>query len=411
MAQPRSGHIRQRSPQIGHGRWAWIAFLALPTATALSQTDSMAVPISPIVVTVTRTPERSVLRSPFAISVIEPDSARFGRRPDLDRSLTLIPGLNATTRNNPSQDPRISIRGFGSRSAFGVRGIRILRDGIPLTLPDGQTPVDYLSLVSVGRIEVLRGAGSVLYGNASGGVVDFRTAPPSARALSGEVAASAGPSNYHRTVIAGSGTNGRLTYTGDAAFTASDGERAHSRQRSLLAFARSTIATGSGEVAFSAMGLHNPLAQNPGALTLDELKSDTRAADPFSIRRDARKSVQQLQLGSTYTRPLPNGRLWVAAFGGVRALENPLTFAIVDVHRSSAGASALINRRTLLAGIQHSLTAGVDLQAQRDWRDNHLTCIDTVAVAVSVSCPDPGSERGRLTLRQREQVASAGGYL
>ncbi|MEO5588490.1 MAG: TonB-dependent receptor, partial [Gemmatimonadaceae bacterium] len=229
--------------------------------------------------------------------------------------------------------------------------------------------------------------------------------------LSGDVAASVGPNNYHRAVIAGSGTNGRLTYTGDAALTASDGERAHSRQRSLLAFARSTVATGSGEVVFSAMGLHNPLAQNPGALTLDELKSDARAADPLSVRRDARKSVQQLQLGSTYTRPLPHGRLSVAAFGGLRALENPLTFAVIDVNRSSYGASALFNRRTLLSGIQHSLTAGVDLQAQRDWRENHVTCIDTVVVAVSVSCPDPDRERGRLTLRQRERVASAGGYL
>ena len=68
--------------------------------------------------------------------------ARPGQRHlSLDETLLLIPGLTVSNRNNPSQDPRISIRGFGARSAFGVRGIRVLRDGIPLTLPDGQTPV------------------------------------------------------------------------------------------------------------------------------------------------------------------------------------------------------------------------------------------------------------------------------
>src|SRR5207253_3249981 len=83
-------------------------------------------------------------------------------------------------RNNPAQDARISIRGFGARSAFGVRGIRILRDGVPLTLPDGQTPVDYLDLENVGRVDVLRGSASSLYGNAGGGVIDIRSRVPGA---------------------------------------------------------------------------------------------------------------------------------------------------------------------------------------------------------------------------------------
>jgi outer membrane receptor protein involved in Fe transport len=85
-------------------------------------------------------------------------------------------------RTNPSQDTRVSIRGFGARSQFGARSIRILRDGMPLTLPDGQTPIDYLDLESVGRVEVIRGASAALYGNASGGVIDLRSiAPPAAR--------------------------------------------------------------------------------------------------------------------------------------------------------------------------------------------------------------------------------------
>ena len=110
----------------------------------------------------------------------------------LDETLWLIPGLTVSNRNNPSQDPRISIRGFGARSAFGVRGIRVLRDGIPLTLPDGQTPVDYLDLESVGRVEVMRGSASSLYGNAGGGVIDLRTTDPLQVPVSGAVRLSSG---------------------------------------------------------------------------------------------------------------------------------------------------------------------------------------------------------------------------
>ena len=118
------------------------------------------------------------------MTVLRPDSARPGQRHiALDESLSLVPGLTAENRTNPSQDPRISIRGFGARSTFGVRGIRLLRDGMPLTLPDGQTPVDYLSLESVGRIEVIRGAASALYGNASGGIIDLRTVAPPPQSL------------------------------------------------------------------------------------------------------------------------------------------------------------------------------------------------------------------------------------
>ncbi|HXG72954.1 MAG TPA: Plug domain-containing protein, partial [Gemmatimonadaceae bacterium] len=100
--------------------------------------DSAVTRLDPVVVEVTREQGRSLLDVPFAVTVQIPDSTRPGQRHlAIDETLALIPGLSVSNRNNPSQDPRISIRGFGSRSAFGVRGIRVLRDGIPLTLPDG----------------------------------------------------------------------------------------------------------------------------------------------------------------------------------------------------------------------------------------------------------------------------------
>src|SRR6476646_8817127 len=162
------------------------SMFALATGVALVTASTVAHPqdtattrLEPVVVEVGRGAGKSLLDLPYAVTVQTPASMRPGQRHlSLDDALWRVPGLTVSNRNNPAQDPRISIRGFGARSACGVRGIRVLRDGIPLTLPDGQTPVDYMDLESVGTVEVMRGSASALYGNAGGGVVDIRTSDP-----------------------------------------------------------------------------------------------------------------------------------------------------------------------------------------------------------------------------------------
>src|SRR6476660_583157 len=193
------------------------------TAAGLSPTitpaqDTTATRLEPIVVEVSRGARRPLLDLPFSVTVQTPDSSRPGQRHlSLDETLLLIPGLTVSNRNNPSQDPRISIRGFGARSAFGVRGIRVLRDGIPLTLPDGQTPVDYLDLESVGRVEVMRGSASSLYGNEGGGVVDIRTSDPLPVPVSGALRAWNGAFGTRRIVGKAGGSSGGIGYQGDVA--------------------------------------------------------------------------------------------------------------------------------------------------------------------------------------------------
>src|ERR1700682_2695400 len=184
---------------------AGAGFLVLLPRLGRAQ-DTAVTRLEPVVVEVARGAHRSTLDLPFAVTVQTPDSARPGQRHlSLDETLWLIPGLTVSNRNNPSQDPRISIRGFGARSAFGVRGIRVLRDGLPLTLPDGQTPVDYLDLESVGRVEVMRASASSLYGNAGGGVGELRTADPLPVPVSGEARLWTGAFGTRRVVAKGGG--------------------------------------------------------------------------------------------------------------------------------------------------------------------------------------------------------------
>lgn len=364
-------------------------------------------PIAPIIITATRGAGISQLDAPFAVTAIQPDSVRPGQRHvALDESLLLIPGLAAASRNNPAQDPRLSIRGFGARSAFGVRGVRVLRDGMPLTLPDGQTAIDYISLESVGRVDVIRGAASALYGNASGGVVDLRTAPPPAMRIGGELRHTLGSDDMLRTSLAGGGTSGPLQYQGDIAHYRTDGFRVHGRQRATSGFGRAAVTLGGTEYAMQLLALDQPLAENPGAVTRTELEANPRIADALSVRRNARKVVQQTQVGLSGARQTRAGEASLLVFGGRRTLYNPLTFGIVDIGRTTSGASSRIGR---LVGSGQRITIGGDYQRQNDARRNFVTCADTVLVAIpTASCPTPGEEQGALTLDQREIVSSFG---
>ena len=128
-----------------------------------------------VVVSASRTEQRS-FDAPGSIQSVDRDSIQ-SRGPQINTSEALaeIPGIHVANRNNFSQDLQISIRGFGSRAPFGVRGVRLLIDGIPQTLPDGQGQSSQFALTSADRIEVLKGPLSLLYGNAAGGIVQVFT--------------------------------------------------------------------------------------------------------------------------------------------------------------------------------------------------------------------------------------------
>lgn len=370
-------------------------------------------PLAPVIVEVGRGAGRSLLELPFAVTAQTPDSMRPGQRHlSLDEALWLIPGLTVSNRNNPSQDPRISIRGFGARSAFGVRGIRILRDGIPLTLPDGQTPVDYLDLESVGRVEVMRGSASSLYGNAGGGVVDLRTSAPPPVPISGAVRLWNGSFATRRIVGKAGGATDGFGYQANAARTESDGYRDYSRQRMANGFGRVSYDRGAGSYALEWLGVNTPVAQNPGALTRPQFETDPRLADPLSIRKSARKAVTQSQVGLTARGSGARGEIEASGYLGTRTLDNPLAFAIVDVGRAISGGSLRATLPFSLLGADNRLTAGAELQRQDDLRRNFTNCNDIPRPTVPTpTCPDPSVERGTVTLNQRELVSSIGSYL
>src|SRR6478752_8258321 len=167
------------TPLVRRAIAAALPFAALATTSPLRAQDTTRARLPVVEVTATREGPRAPMELPYAITLTRPDSLAAMRRQGVDELLFAVPGVALANRQNPTQDPRVSIRGFGARSAFGVRGVRVLQDGVPVTLPDGQTPVDVIDVEGADRVEVVRGAASSLYGNAAGGVIDVRSAAPS----------------------------------------------------------------------------------------------------------------------------------------------------------------------------------------------------------------------------------------
>ena len=365
-------------------------------------------------VTVTRSPE-PLARVPFAVGVLDRDDLVRGQPTlGIDEALNNLPGVVVANRYNFSLDQRISIRGFGSRSNFGVRGLKILVDGIPQTLPDGQSQLTNVDFADLDRAEVLRGSSSSLYGNASGGVISFQTqgAEPGPFAqrirLQGGDGKRAGD-GFYKWQSWTSGRSGDVSGTLSVSQFKADGFRQHSAAefRQLHASA-DWVVSGSTFATMRLSLADNPEAKNPGALTRAEYEANPDSAAANNIRRGADKDVQQHQLSFGVRHFDAAGNEYnVTVFGLLRDLENPLA-APPDVGQGPTnGTYVRIDRK--VAGLRLStaralgaeersprLTAGLDLQRMGDDRENLVS--------------DAGVPTNVLFLDQREKVTEVGPF-
>jgi iron complex outermembrane recepter protein len=257
---------------------------------------------------------------PGALSVVKVAPSEVGNAGvNLSEALTGVPGILARDRQNYAQDEQISIRGFGSRSTFGVRSIRLYVDGVPATLPDGQGQVSHFDLDAADRVEVLRGPFSVLYGNAAGGVVQLWSAPGTATPQT-TLGVYAGSNDSFRYLADTRGTMGAMDYNIAASQFLSGGYRQHSRVNRQTVHARLGFDLGQGQTLTLVMNhFDQPVAQDPMGLTKAQLQADPRQASPAAVQFDTRKSTRQDQLGLVYERPSGDDGQWRAmVYGGQR---------------------------------------------------------------------------------------------
>jgi len=366
--------------------------------------------LQPVRVTVTREGSRSVLDLPFGVSRLQVDSGRSGiRRASLTELLINVPGLAVSNRYNPTQDPRLAIRGFGARSAFGIRGVRVVRDGVPLTLADGQTAVDFVDLEGVGSAEVMRGAAGALYGNASGGVLELKSDPfPKVRFDPAFRFVRNADAYRWNTTLAGSAKDNALGWRVTSTGNKGDGPRDYAHFSSSVVSGDAAWRRENSTVRAQFTWYDAPTAENPGAVTATELRDVPTVADSQNILRRARKEVGQKLLSLTGEQSWDAGSASATVFSGWRDLYNPQAFAIVGFDRRTLGASARLEQRGFTRNHLWRLTVGTDVQSQRDDRRNWNNCAGRVGAGRPVATCPTVADQGSETIHQLEKVGSAG---
>jgi iron complex outermembrane receptor protein len=284
-------------------------------APALAQEDA-------VVVTATRAP-RPALEIPASVDRLYGADIRTGRpQVNLSESLGAVPGIVVQNRQNYAQDLQVSSRGFGARSTFGVRGIRLYADGIPANQPDGQGQTGNFDLGSAERIEVLRGPFSSLYGNSAGGVISIETqSGPALPTLEGDFLA--GSYRTRREAAKFGGQFGAVNGIGSLSHFHTDGYRNHSMTDRDLANAKLRIG-GDGPTTVTVVGnaLDQPQTQDPLGLRRSQFEQDPRQADSAALAFNTRKTIQQEQGGVNLRHRLGGGNeVEGVAYAGHRFVE------------------------------------------------------------------------------------------
>jgi iron complex outermembrane receptor protein len=372
--------IRSRIARCSAPLGAALAALCLPAAA-----QNAPARLPEITVTATRV-EHDSFDLPAAIDSVEAGAIRETRpQVNLSEALHRVPGVLARDRQNYAQDLQISSRGFGARASFGVRGIRLIADGIPATMPDGQGQAASFSLSSAQRIEVLRGPFASLYGNAAGGVIQVFTADgPREPTLTG--ALYAGSHGMRKAGLQYGGQHGPLNTLADLSRFETDGYRDHSAARRDHFNAKLKLdAGGRGMLTLVVNALDQPRTLDPLGLTAAQAAENPRQAGVNATTFNTRKSVAQTQAGLVYdlaasSRTDLHAR---AYFGGRQvtqflaiplAAQNAPTASggVVDLDRGYGGIGLRATHGLTAAGAPLVLTAGIDYDRMAERRRGYI---------------------------------------
>lgn len=369
-----------------------VGVLVFGTQAALAADNPNAAGAS-VVVTATRI-EQPDFDLPVSVDRIDRNAISDGQ-PGINISEALVraPGVVAHNRQNYAQDLQVSVRGFGARSSFGVRGVRLYADGIPATMPDGQGQLSHFDLGSADRIEVLRGPFSALYGNSSGGVIALFTADGEPGAQAG-LDVTLGGFDTRRTALRVSGAGDGVNYVVSGGDLRTDGYRDHSAARrdnvngklrfDLDAASQLTLVVNSVYLS----------ADDPLGLTRAQTIDDPRQAGTGALQFDTRKTVRQQQLGLNYQRRWDDANtLKAMLYRGHRdttqfqstpkssQLSPASAGAVIDLARDYWGGDVNWTWRDRVAGAPLQITGGLSYDTLGEARAGYQNFIgDTLGV-------------------------------
>ena len=324
--------------------------------------DTTAVMLSPIVVEATRSSE-SESASARSIYIQSIDGLSTNAATSLQRALRGLPGVQINERGHFALGERLLIRGMGYRAAFGVRGAQVFLDGIPLTIADGQTMMDIVEPSIVGRTEVLRGPSSLYWGNSSGGVL-FLFSDPDSSTL--RLRGMAGGHGLQQLMVRSTTDFSAGTVEGFLSGIQRTGWREHSEGSFIRYGLRGRISLSPSSIlgVTWAGAIQDVLA--PGSLTQEQFDSNPSMADARYVSASAGKETAHNQVGITLNSETPFGTFSLSTYGIKRTLDNPLTFATIDLDRLAAGTYAQLHNQKE----RWRWSVGWDVRLQQDDRKN-----------------------------------------
>jgi iron complex outermembrane receptor protein len=265
----------------------------------------------------------------------------------LEEITTGLPGLSVQSRSHFALGDRITIRGFGWRAQFGVRGIQMVLDGVPLTMADGQSIVHIIDPSFVRSLEVIRGPASTFWGNASGGVLSLSTQPQQSAGHSARIKQTLGSYGLSKTDVQVTPDLGAHELSVYSSYLTQDGFREHSNTRLVRSGFTSdfTLGTDRGVRVVGALQ-HMPRADSPGSLQKEPAQQNPQQARQTILDFDVGKEVHQGQLGATYYDDIGPGVLNATAYGVLRDLENPIPFSVIDLNRRAGGLRLTLEEET-----------------------------------------------------------------
>ena len=354
---------------------------------------------------------------PGSVDLVDADQLHDAKlQVNLSESLGSVPGLQVQNRQNYAQDLQISIRGFGARSTFGLRGVRLYVDSIPATLPDGQGQSSNIDIGSADRVEVLRGPFSALYGNSSGGVIQVFTetgegAPKLGFSLSG------GSYGTSRIGAKASGSTDAIDYLLSGSHFHTDGYRDHSEATRDIANGKIGIRLDDDSKLTVIANSVRIRAQDPLGLTAAELRANPRGATPSATQFNTRKTVDQTQAGLLYERRVnPYNDLRLMVYGGERSTTQFLSTppanqgnalnagGLVDLKRNYAGVDVRWTSRLQLAGQPFELVTGLAYDTLREERRGYENFIGPLTAPLL-------GVQGRLRRNESNDVSNVDPYV
>ena len=360
--------------------------LLLPV-TALAEDDAQQEPLvfeaPPLVITGSHYKANS-FNLPFSVQRIEAEQATEAKpKVNISEALGSVPGLVVQNRNNYAQDLQISSRGFGARSAFGIRGIKLMADGIPLSNPDGQGQAATFDLDTLDHIEVLRGPFTNLYGSNSGGVIQlFSRDGAGAPSVSANTAMSAWDTQRYQAGAEGGNESGGFLLNQSQFST--DGYREHSNASIDKSFAKLTLTPDiDTRLALIYTRLNQDDTKDPQGLTWDEYEENQNAASPNAELYDTRKTVDNSSLSLNFEREFAAGTWQNTLYGGTRHVtqylsipkfvqSNPLSSGgVIDFDRNFQGASTRWIQPFGLFNGELTVTSGLEYDASSDDRQGY----------------------------------------